>query len=99
MLEKCLEDVKTGRISHQAENVYNIPRRTITNKPKLKHSQKPGWQPIFSTEEEEELKNCILSVSQFGFPVNSFDLQLNYKDLLVLQRAASQGIPKQHPRS
>lgn len=52
-LLECLNEIRNGRISHRnAEKKYKIPRKTIQNKLKGKHSKKPGHQPVFTLEEE-----------------------------------------------
>ncbi|KAJ8930360.1 hypothetical protein NQ314_016838 [Rhamnusium bicolor] len=52
-LKNCLNEIRSGDISHRkAEEKYKIPRRTILNKLKGRHSKKPGKQPIFTSNEE-----------------------------------------------
>lgn len=61
---------------------YNIPRRTIHNKLKGKHARKPGKQPIFTCDEENAFVNCIISLGEYGFPVNARELRHIIKNYL-----------------
>lgn len=73
-LQECLNEIRIGAISHRrAEAKYGIPRRTILNKLKGKHTNKPGRQNIFTIDEENSFVNCLISMGNFGFPVNSME--------------------------
>ncbi|XP_030748969.1 uncharacterized protein LOC115877041 [Sitophilus oryzae] len=83
-LLECLNEIKHGRISHRAaEEKYKIPRRTILNKLKCRHSKKPGHQPIFTADEEREFVQCIISLGDYGFPVNMQELRNIIKNYLA----------------
>lgn len=83
-LLECLNEIKHGRISHRkAEEKYKIPRRTILNKLKCRHSKKPGHQPIFTPEEERQFAQCIISLGDHGFPVNMQELRNIIKNYLA----------------
>ncbi|KAJ8910919.1 hypothetical protein NQ315_014253 [Exocentrus adspersus] len=85
MLAECLNQVKNGEISQrQAAAQYKIPRKTLYSKLKNKHACKPGHPAIFS-EEETEFEKCILSLSDYGFRVDSFDLRMVIKNYLNQQ--------------
>lgn len=82
-MQTCLAAIKRGEITQRrAEVEYKIPRRTIINKLKEKHTKKPGHQPIFTPEEENQFANCIISLSNFGFPVDCFELRQIIKQYL-----------------
>lgn len=84
-LEKCLTAIQNGMTQRKAEETFKIPRRTINNKLKKKHSLKPGYPPIFTADEEEAFVSCIQSASAFGFPVNEFELRCIIKTYLQRQ--------------
>ncbi|KAJ8914032.1 hypothetical protein NQ315_012056 [Exocentrus adspersus] len=79
MLAECLNRVKNGEISQrQAAAQYKIPRKTLYNKLKNKHACKPGHL-------ETEFEKCILSLSDYEFSVDSFDLRMVIKNYLNQQ--------------
>lgn len=57
----------------QAEEIYNIPIRRVINKLKTseKDYRKPGYQQVFSKEEEESFEKCVT-----GFPLTTCDLRM-----------------------
>ncbi|KAJ8971660.1 hypothetical protein NQ314_000583 [Rhamnusium bicolor] len=80
---ECLNEIKRGEISHRkAEARYNIPRRTIMNKLKEKHTKLPGKPAVFSKEEEETFVSYIFVMSEFGFPLTTYDLRHAIKSFL-----------------
>lgn len=82
-LQECLNEIRSGLISHRkAEEKYCIPRRTLLNKLKKKHTKKPGKQPVFSNEEEDEFEKCIVTMSEYGFPVDTRELRHVMKNYL-----------------
>ena len=82
-LQECLDEVRSGALSHRkAEEKYNIPRRTILNKLKKRYARKPGGQPVFSTQEEEDFVQCIIALGEFGFPVDTQEVRHIIKDYL-----------------
>lgn len=75
-LNECLTAIRNGIMStRKAELHFNIPRRTIINKLKDQHPNKPGRQQIFSKEEESIFSRCVFDMSDFGFPVDEFELR------------------------
>ncbi|KAJ8963604.1 hypothetical protein NQ314_005504 [Rhamnusium bicolor] len=82
-LKNCLNEIRSGDISHRkAEQKYKIPRRTILNKLKGRHSKKPGKQPIFTSNEEQSFVECLISLGKYGFPINSRELRHIIKNYL-----------------
>lgn len=79
-LEHCLNAVRNKEITQrQAEEIYNIPRRTIINKLRItseKSVRKPGYQQIFSKQEEQCFEKCVIGFCDFGFPLTTFDLRM-----------------------
>lgn len=75
-LEECLQAIRSGSYSHRrAAEHFNIPRRTILNKLKEKHTNKVGKPTIFSRDEEESFVSYIETLSDFGFPITTEDLR------------------------
>lgn len=83
-LQTCLDAIRRGQISHRnAEKKYNIPRRTILNKLKERHSTNPGKQPIFTSDKEHSLVDCLITLGNYGFPIlNSRELRHIIKNYL-----------------
>lgn len=82
-LERCLASIRNGQMTQRkAEAEFNIPRRTIINKLKEHHINKPGQPQMFSDEEETSFVRCIIQFSEFGFPLTAFDLRMIVKTYL-----------------
>jgi len=85
-LQNALRDMSNGTLTQrQAAVYYGIPRSTLRSKIKGRHSKSAGGQTVLSTEEEEMFVNYCLKMSQFGFPVDTFDLRLIVKMYLERQ--------------
>ena len=53
-LEECLDKIKTGKLTQRvAASTYNIPRSTLKNKLKNKHTKTVGRPPVLTFEEEK----------------------------------------------
>lgn len=83
-LNSCLDAIRTKEMSQrQAAEFFDIPRRTIINKLKTApNPRKPGYQQIFSEDEEGMFKKCLIGCCDFGFPLTTFDLRMIVKSYL-----------------
>lgn len=63
--------------------MYKIPRRTINYKLKNKHMNQIGTPNVFTVDEETCFINCIIYMSDFGFPIGESDLKCIVKDYLT----------------
>ncbi|KAJ8721086.1 hypothetical protein PYW08_006551 [Mythimna loreyi] len=67
-------------MQRKASEKYGIPRRTIINQLRLLRnkmpSRPPGAPTTFSREEEALFVDCILRLSEYGFPLIIFDLRI-----------------------
>ncbi|XP_072394976.1 uncharacterized protein [Diabrotica undecimpunctata] len=82
-LQECLHEIRRGEISHRrAEEKYKIPRRTILNKLKGKHSKTPGRQNVFTPGEENQFVNCLIYMGEYGFSINTTELRNIIKNYL-----------------
>lgn len=85
-LEQCLNDIRTkSKTQREASEYYHIPRSTIKNKLKGVFNNKPGRQPVFSSEEEIAIKEHVKKLSEFGFPISEFELRYVMKCYLDKQ--------------
>lgn len=85
-LQKCLDDVQNGvRSQRDASDFYKVPRSTIKNKLKKVHSNPIGHPTVFTREEEECFVQHLITLSDFGFPVDELDLRMFIKSYLDAQ--------------
>ena len=85
-LQAALQDLRNGTLTQrQASAHYGIPRSTLRSKVRGKHSQSVGGQTVLSADEETMFVNYCMKMSQFGFPVDTFDLRCIVKSYLERQ--------------
>lgn len=55
-LEEALQLIRENKMSlNRVSQIFKIPKGTLCNKMKNKHSKNPGGQTVFTTEEEKQL--------------------------------------------
>ncbi|XP_046384931.1 jerky protein homolog-like [Ischnura elegans] len=82
-LERCLEDIRSGRKTQRAAaSFYGIGRSTIKNKLKGLHEKHPGKPTVFVPQEEESIAEHIKLLSEFGFPITEYHLRCIVKSYL-----------------
>lgn len=82
-LQKALDDIRLGKIGQrEAARLYSIPRQTLVNKMKSKHSSRAGRPNIFSVDEENAFVHHCVCVSEMGIPISMFDLRCIVKSYL-----------------
>lgn len=65
-LEECLNHVREGKLSQRtAAKQFNIPRSTLKNKLKQRHSSNVGRQTVFSAEEEAVFEAHIAKIADY----------------------------------
>ena len=64
-----------GWSQRKAEQEYNIPRSTLKNKLKGKHSKAYEGQTVLTAEEESLIAQHCIAVSDSGFPVEDQELR------------------------
>ena len=78
-MEQCLKDIKDKKLSTRKASVeYGIPRSSIILKMKAIKDNNvalPRRSCIFTTEEEESFVQHAIKMSEFGFPISSYDLR------------------------
>ncbi|CAH2085457.1 unnamed protein product [Euphydryas editha] len=77
-VRECLASIENKELTQRkASEKYGIPRRTIINQLRLQRSKMPSRPPTtFSSEEEALFVDCILRLSEYGFPLTVFDLRI-----------------------
>lgn len=79
-LQAAVDEIKEKKISLRgAAQKYGIHRNTLWLKMKEKHRNIPGHPRVFTEEEEIAFEAHIITLSTFGFPVNTFDLRCAVK--------------------
>ena len=86
-LEQCLQNVTNGNLSmRKAAEIYKIPHATIKNKLEGKHSKGVGGQTVFTRKEEELFVSRIISMCNWEFPLDKFDLRMVVSAYLTKQK-------------
>ena len=74
-LEECLRRLKSGEISQRdAEKHYKIPRSTLKNKLKSKHTGSVGRPTILTIDEEKMILVRVQALCDYGFPATTDDV-------------------------
>ena len=82
-LNESVKEVKEGRMSARAaEREYGIPRKTIGNKLKAKHMKQVGRPTVLTECEEVAFKEHVITMSDYGFPFDTYDLRMTVKCFL-----------------
>ena len=72
-----IESVKSGSLSiNKASKQYKIPRGTIQNKMKNLHCKPVGPPTIFSQVEEELFATRVVTMCDWGFPLDKPDVRM-----------------------
>ena len=80
-LQAALNDIRHKGLPQRVAAVrYNIPRSTLKNKLKGAHNKAVGGQTVFTPE--EKLFEHTIVMSNFGFPVDTFDLRMIVKSYI-----------------
>ncbi|CAK1601538.1 unnamed protein product [Parnassius mnemosyne] len=69
--------------SYDAEKQFGIPRRTILNKVKQKHTKKVGCPTKLPPADEQKIVSCLVLCGEYGYPVTSFELRSIVHDYLI----------------
>lgn len=82
-LQEALLAIRNKTLSiRNAASKYRIPKNTLHLKSQEKHTKSVGRATVFSMEEEEQMVAHVVAVSNYGFPVNTFDLRSVVKSFL-----------------
>lgn len=82
-LQKAVQAVQRRNLSYQeAQDLYNIPKKTIWNKVNQKHTKKVGGQTVLLEVEERHIVDVLLAAAEFGSPLTCMDLRMVVKKYL-----------------
>lgn len=83
VLIECLQEINCGRMTQRAAAAtYKIPRSTIKNKLKGKHSKSVGRSRFFTNAEETSFEHHLIKLAEYGFPVIESDFRLIVQSFL-----------------
>lgn len=78
----ALQCMKWGMSSRRAQEIFKIPRKTLLNKSKNKHSGDVGRPKCLSMIEERHLVDVLIASAEFGSPMTEFELRMLVKNYL-----------------
>lgn len=81
-LNAAVEAIKRGMSSRKAEETFRIPRKTLLNKVKNKHSLKIGHPNALSELEERHIVDVLIACAEFGAPLTQLELSMVVKGYL-----------------
>ena len=81
-LQEALNRVAAGECQRSVCTELNIPRSTLYNKLKKKHTQKPGRPTVLNEEEELSIAKHLLATADWGFPFDGMDIMMLVKSYL-----------------
>lgn len=85
-LNKALEDVRSGKLSLRgASEKYSVDKMKIHRCLKGKNQKKYGGQMALSVEEETFLTDKLITASEWGFPMTSYEVRQIVKTYLERQ--------------
>lgn len=78
--QRACDEVKEGHLSVRgAASKYGFSKSTISDAVNRKHSKRQGGQTVLSAEEEACIVERLVILSQWGFPLDTFDLRILVK--------------------
>lgn len=83
VLNECLQEINSGRMTQRAAAAaYKIPRSTIKNKLKGKHTKLVGRSRVFTDAEETSFEHHLIKLAEYEFPVIESDFRLIVQSFL-----------------
>ena len=81
-IDLAVAAVKKGLSLRAAENKFKIPMKTISNKVRCAHVNRPGRPCVFSDAKEKEMVKMSQVCAEWGQPLDKLDLRMVAKKLL-----------------
>ena len=79
---KAVDDVNTGMPIRAASKKHGIPKSVINRHQKAPRTSKTGHPTVLGQEVEDMLVKHLLTCSEWGYPMDSWDLRLIVKGYL-----------------
>ena len=81
--KQACDAIKSGDLSvRQAANKFGFSKSTLHDAVTKKHVKKAGGQTILKPEEESNIVQRLVTLSKWGFPLDSFELRVLVKNYL-----------------
>lgn len=85
-LKAAIVALQSGRMTLREASVqFKIPLGTLSNKMNNKHNQNIGHPTVLTNEEEIDIVQHMIVISEWGFPFDMFDLRICVRTLLDKQ--------------
>lgn len=84
-LRNALDSIQSGMSVQRAAIVYKIPRITLRNKSLGVHNRSVGHPSVLTSGEQEVIRNTLLQVAKWGFPLTKCDIRAVVKKFLDKQ--------------
>ncbi|KAK3872422.1 hypothetical protein Pcinc_022496 [Petrolisthes cinctipes] len=82
--QKACDAIRNGDMSvRQAAKQYGFSKSTLHDAVTRKHIKHSGGQTVLTIEEEARVVENLLTLSQWGFPLDSFELRLLIKHIVL----------------
>ena len=76
-IEQALQDIISGKLTlRQAADKYDVPKSTLGRKTRGQQVGHFGHPMVFSAKEKHTVVQHLCTVSNWGFRMDSFDLQM-----------------------
>ena len=86
-IQLCIEAFESGALSlNKASKQYVIPKGTIQNKLKNTHTRSVGPPTVFSEVEEELFPSRVVTLCDWGFPLDKLDIRMMVAAYLTNQK-------------
>ena len=83
-LVECLGRIENKEVSiSEASRMYNISRKTLYNKIKLKHRKTVGHPRVFSDAEERGFVKHLLYLADCACPFTKLELKVSEKNVII----------------
>lgn len=69
-IERAVVEVESGSSQREIALKYGIPRGTLQNRLKKKHTKQYGRPTILSASEEDAIVEHVIIMAKWGFPVD-----------------------------
>ena len=81
-LAQAVQAVHGGMSQRKAAVTFGVPRGTLQDKVRGRHTSTSGGQPVFTPTEETVLATNIATLGDWGFPLDSFDVRVLVRQYL-----------------
>lgn len=81
-IQRAVQAMRNGMSSREAERLFHVPRRTLLNKVKAKHSGKIGHPLALTEVEERHMVDVVIASAEYGCPLTTLEIRMLVKQYL-----------------